>query len=138
VEEEVARLIEIAGGTVLAEPLDLGERFQPDLAVWFKELGSGFNPVLVEVKGQGRRQEEDITRQLLAGMQERGLRIGLIVTLEHVFEPDFWRPHHISKKGSWTGVVEILSLRDLRQSVIDDTFLSRLRAGRAELLHGAG
>jgi hypothetical protein len=103
-EEEVFRVVEENGGSVIAQPqFEVGARYRPDMLVW---LGAQepelLDPAVVEVKRRVQRSEmRKVEEQLLSFMSVTGVRTGLIITSDQIPERSqqswpnlFWLEFH--------------------------------------------
>ena len=114
-----------AGATVVAQMREPSALSIPDLAASFPELGPSFSTVLIEIAARKTR----LTSKKLAlrtAMEERGLQLGMLVTLEELedAEPE-------------PGVL-VISLQRLEDLVETKQLLPTLRMARNRVVHWVG
>ena len=77
-EYRLANRFQKAGALVAVESR-IARNMRPDIAVTFPALGPEFSPIIVEIKGRGRRDLEDVIHQVRRYLDAAGARLGLIV-----------------------------------------------------------
>jgi len=121
-EFQVAATLSRAGATVVAQMREAQALTIPDLAASFPDLGPSFSTILVEI---GARKTPLLSKKgaLRSAMEERGLQLGMLVTLE---ELDDTNPD--------PGIL-VISLPRLGELVESNQLLATLRQARNRVVH---
>ncbi|MFK5582451.1 hypothetical protein [Serinicoccus sp. LYQ131] len=121
-EFRVAQILSRAGATVVAQMREPSALSIPDLAASFPGLGPSFSTVLIEIAARQARLASKKSA-LRSAMEERGLQLGVLVTLE---EPEDAEPEF--------GILTI-SLQQLEDLVETNKLLPTLRILRNRVVH---
>lgn len=127
-EFAVAETLSRAGATVVPQARDTSASYIPDMAASFPELGPSFSTVLIEVSPQRLMASKmrALRRDLRDALNERGLQLGILVTVEEVEDAE-------SEPG-----LLILSMQRLTELVDSGRLLPTLKQARNRVVHEAG